>query len=234
MSFVTDAFSGILGGGGGGGLLGAVAGPLGSVISGGITSRAASQGQSAADPFASQRGQYQGRLSALYNDPNYIFSDPSYRFRLNQGLQGVQGSAAAQGMLNSGNTLSALANYSQGLASSEFQNEEQRLAQLSGATIGSPGVAANYANQSSLANGGGISSGIGGLLNNLGGLFGGGSTNLGLGSYDPTGGVGNFGLMNSGFGGTSAFGNVFGDGTSSLGGGSGLDITSAFGNYGGF
>ena len=46
--------------------------------------------------------------------------DPGYKFRLAQGIQGVNNSGAARGMQLSGAQLKALDNYSQGLASSEF------------------------------------------------------------------------------------------------------------------
>lgn len=95
----------------------------------------------AADPFASQRGQYQGQLSRLMSDPNYIFSDPSYQFRFKGGMDALSRGEAKGGMFGSGNMGYDLINYGQGFASTEFQNEEQRLAQLAGATIGSPGMA---------------------------------------------------------------------------------------------
>lgn len=46
---------------------------------------------------------------------------PGYQFQLQQGQQAIQNSAAAQGGLLSGNTLQALDQYSQGLASSNYQ-----------------------------------------------------------------------------------------------------------------
>lgn len=52
--------------------------------------------------------------------------DPGYQFRINQGLQAVNNSAAARGGLLSGATLKELNNYAQGQASSEFQNAFNR------------------------------------------------------------------------------------------------------------
>lgn len=46
---------------------------------------------------------------------------PGYQFQLQQGEQAIQNSAAAQGGLISGNTLQALDQYSQGLASTNYQ-----------------------------------------------------------------------------------------------------------------
>lgn len=46
--------------------------------------------------------------------------DPGYDFRLNQGLDSVQGSRAARGSMMSGATLKALSNYGSDYASSEY------------------------------------------------------------------------------------------------------------------
>ena len=58
--------------------------------------------------------------------------DPSYQFRLNQGLDNVQSSAAAQGGLLSGATLKALNNYAQDYASQEYGNAYNRLSNIAG------------------------------------------------------------------------------------------------------
>lgn len=55
-----------------------------------------------------------------------VYDDPSYQFRLNQGLGAVQQSAAAQGNLLSGATLKALNNYAQDSASQEYHNAYNR------------------------------------------------------------------------------------------------------------
>lgn len=55
-----------------------------------------------------------------------IYNDPSYQFRLNQGLDSVQSGAAAQGGLLSGATLKALNNYAQDSASQEYSNAYSR------------------------------------------------------------------------------------------------------------
>jgi hypothetical protein len=61
-----------------------------------------------------------------------FFTSPGYRFRLDQGNQAVERSAAARGLLGSGATVKALDRYSQGLASSEYQSFSDRLAQIAG------------------------------------------------------------------------------------------------------
>ncbi|MBY8907910.1 DNA transfer protein p32, partial [Acinetobacter baumannii] len=55
-----------------------------------------------------------------------IYNDPSYKFRLNQGLDAVQSGAAAQGGLLSGATQKALNDYAQNFASQEYQNAYNR------------------------------------------------------------------------------------------------------------
>lgn len=94
-----------------------------------------------ADPFASQRPQYQTQLSALMNG-QFSPTDPSYQWRFDQGMETVNRTMASQGMLASGRQLSALAEYGQGMASTEYANQFARLSRLAGADIGSPATAA--------------------------------------------------------------------------------------------
>jgi uncharacterized protein YukE len=75
---------------------------------------------------------YEKRLAEIMNDPDQIANTNAYKFRFNQGQQALERSAAAKGMLNSGNTLSALADYGQGQASQEYDNEFNRLSQAVG------------------------------------------------------------------------------------------------------
>lgn len=107
---------------------------------GGVIEQMTQAGAAAADPFAGQRGQYQNALQNLMAG-QFSTSDPSYQFRLQQGQQALERSAAAKGMLGSGNILQALQDYGQGAASQEFQNQYNRLLPLTGATTGSPGQA---------------------------------------------------------------------------------------------
>lgn len=62
----------------------------------------------------------------------YSPSDPSYQWRLDQGVNALDRSASAQGAMNSGGTLKALTRYGQGLASTEFQNDFARNNTLAG------------------------------------------------------------------------------------------------------
>lgn len=50
-----------------------------------------------------------------------VTDDPGYKFRLAQGLQALQNSAAAKGILRTGGTYKGLEDYSQQLASQEYQ-----------------------------------------------------------------------------------------------------------------
>jgi hypothetical protein len=106
----------------------------------GSPAQIASQSAAAADPFASQRGQYQNSLANLMNG-QFSTSDPSYAWRVGQGQQALERSAAAKGYLGSGNILAELQNYGQNQGSQEYQNQYNRLLPLTGATTGSPGTA---------------------------------------------------------------------------------------------
>lgn len=56
---------------------------------------------------------------------------PGYQFALDQGTQAALRGASAAGMLNSGNTLTALSQYGQGLANQEYGSWLDRLSGLS-------------------------------------------------------------------------------------------------------
>lgn len=115
----------------------------------------------AADPFAEQRPQYQTQLNTLMNG-GFSPSDPSYGFRFNQGMDSLNRTKAAEGLTQSGNQSAALVDYGQNQASTEYSNQFNRLAQLSGANVGSPAAAGqilygqNQANQQSASAVGGI------------------------------------------------------------------------------
>jgi hypothetical protein len=54
-------------------------------------------------------------------------SDPSYQWRFEQGQQAVERSAASKGMLGSGNILQELTSYGQGMASTEYAAQFDRM-----------------------------------------------------------------------------------------------------------
>lgn len=134
------------------GVVGSVAGAAVSSAIGGGGSSGAQQAAGASDPFASQRPQYQQMLQNLINNPSSVTSTPGYQYQMNQALLGVEGSAAANGMLNSGNVLSALTTQAGNQASTQYYNQAELLAQLAGANIGSPGTAGQILQGQNLAN----------------------------------------------------------------------------------
>ena len=75
-----------------------------------------------AQAFNSNTGSGGGTLSNLAK----IDQSPSYQWRYNQGLEAVNRTAAARGMLGSGNRLAELTKYGQGMASQEYEAEFQR------------------------------------------------------------------------------------------------------------
>ncbi|NTF43068.1 hypothetical protein [Rhizobium rhizogenes] len=75
---------------------------------------------------------------------------PGYQFAVDQGTQAALRGASAAGMLNSGNTLTALTNFGQGAANQEYGSWLDRLNGLSGqglsAANGASGALGNVAN----------------------------------------------------------------------------------------
>lgn len=154
----------------------------------GSPAQIAAQSAAAADPFASQRGQYQNSLAQLMQG-NFTPSDPSYAFRVGQGQQALERSAAAKGFLGSGNILAELQKYGQDMGSQEYQNQYNRLLPLTGATSGSPAaagtaIAATYGwRNNALANLGGAQQMLG--QTSPGGFGGGGSSLIFPGQGGP-------------------------------------------------
>lgn len=133
----------------------AVAVGVGSAVAGAAVSSALAPSPSgaggaagAADPFASQRPQYQSMLQAMVTGKNadgtpYSFQDqdPSAQFRFDQGVKATNQGAAKSGLLNSGERLLELQSFGQNFASTEYSNQFNRLSQLAGANVGSPAAA---------------------------------------------------------------------------------------------
>jgi len=94
-----------------------------------------------ADPYAQYRGQNAAQLQNLLMNPQTVTSTPGYQFNLSQGLQGLQAQQAAQGRLVSGGALLQGQQFGQQLAQSSLSQQEQMLAQLSGATQAPAGAA---------------------------------------------------------------------------------------------
>ena len=94
-----------------------------------------------------------------------------YQFGLNQGVQGITGNAATQGLLNSGSTLKAIDTYGQNYANTQFQNYLNPLQNLLGSGLSAAGIlggagqtSQSNSNSSGSSNNGGIGGAIGSLL----------------------------------------------------------------------
>jgi hypothetical protein len=131
--------------------------------------------------------------------------DPGYQFRMNEGMNTLENSAAARGGLMSGNFLKNSQRFGQDYASNEYQNAFNRLAALSGVGQSQAGsianLGSNYASQAGQGMqriGDARASGYAaranantGLINNLTGL---GSMAM-MGGFGG-GGFGGFGMGN--------------------------------------
>lgn len=140
-------------------------------------------------------------------------TDPSYHFRLDEGLKALQNSAAARGQFGSGNTGKALENYGQQAASQEYQNAFNRyqtnygtklnaLQSLSGTgqtAVGQSGQSAqNYANSTQQA-GQNNSAATGSLLTGQGNALAQGT--ISAGNANASGYIGQANALNSGLSG---------------------------------
>lgn len=92
-----------------------------------------------ADPWSSQRGQYQTQLSSLMKDPSSFLQSDLWKASTAAGLEGVNRSAAAGGMLKSGNRLQALMDYGQKNAPENFFRMADLLGGYAGAKNQNPG-----------------------------------------------------------------------------------------------
>lgn len=131
-------------------------------------------------------------LQALQNTPGYQFS-------LQQGLQGVENSAAARGMQLSGATLKDLNNYAQGTAQQTYGQNIGYLESLAGLGQSSSGQTASGA----LATG----AGIGGTYGNLGAQI--GSNLIGAGNARAAGQVGGANAIGGALGGLGQVGQIY-------------------------
>jgi len=70
-------------------------------------------------------GELEGQVGQPFTAED-MMQDPGYQFRLDEGLKGIENSAAARGMQLSGRTLKGIGRYAQDYASGEFQNAYAR------------------------------------------------------------------------------------------------------------
>lgn len=170
---------------------GVAASVAGAVVSSSLNKPKGGSASQAADPFAGERYKYQQQLDDFMTGP-FNADDPSYKWRMDQGLEATQRSYAARGMTNSGNVLAALTEYGQNMASTEYSNQFNRLAQLAGANVGSPAAAGQILynqQQQQSAGAGAIGNAVGGAIKDFG--SGGGFSNMfgGGGEYGAGPGI---------------------------------------------
>ena len=80
--------------------------------------------------YADTAGAYRTRLNALLDNPDSIANTGAYKFAFNQGNEAVNRNLAAKGLLKSGNRLSELTKFGQGLASQQYGAEFDRMSNL--------------------------------------------------------------------------------------------------------
>lgn len=152
-----------------------------------------------------------------------LAATPGYQFVLNQGLQGVQNSYAAQGLGSSGAALKGAANYAEGLAGTTYQqqfqnylNQNQQIANLisgqittgenAAAMTGSLGTQNTLAANNFLTSGAaataagtvGATNALTSSLSNLTGTAGNAALLLALNNQGMFGGGGNYGTSGTG------------------------------------
>lgn len=84
-------------------------------------------------------------LNRMQSGDVMSYMDPSYKFRLGEGLKALDRQAAARGGLISGGALKAAQRYGQDFASQEFGNAYNRLAGLAGIGQTATGATSNAA-----------------------------------------------------------------------------------------
>jgi len=123
-----------------------------------------------ADPYAAYRSQAASQLQNLLANPNTITSTPGYQFNLQQGLQTQQAQQAAQGRLVSGGALLQAQQFGQQYATSNLQQQQALLSQLSGATQ-APGTGATAQQNIAQSNIGGFAGGLSALATGAQGVL---------------------------------------------------------------
>jgi hypothetical protein len=94
---------------------------------------ATKRGLSYLKPFLEPGTEAYNRLAATTRGDFAGFTEtPGYQFRLGEGIKALDRSASARGRTLSGPQIKAVQRYGEGLASSEFGNYQNRLAQLAG------------------------------------------------------------------------------------------------------
>ena len=133
-----------------GSLIGAIAAPLiGGVVSSALgggsqgTTMASNGAAQAADPFASERPQYQKMLHDLMTNPDSFKQSANSQAVTRQGMSSLDANMASKGLANSGAGQAALAQYSTMQAGTDYNQQIANLMTMSGAGQGNLGAASN-------------------------------------------------------------------------------------------
>ena len=89
-------------------------------------------------------------LDQLMANPESIRALPGYQFQQQEGLNAIDRSGAARGMVNSGRTLKDLTRFGQGLADSSLQNQFNRLYAIGGRGLDATGQQVNTIGQANV------------------------------------------------------------------------------------
>lgn len=81
-------------------------------------------------PYREAGGKAIGSLSAMLQPGYDHTTSPGYQFRLDEGMRGIENSAAAKGTLLSGGNLKDIIRYSQGVAADDFNQQFNRTASV--------------------------------------------------------------------------------------------------------
>jgi hypothetical protein len=112
-------------------------------------------------------------LNKFMKDPEAFFQNPLFLAQMNQGLEGINRSAAAAGYRGSGNVLTELQKFGQTFAMDSWQRQFQNLFGLAGMGYQAAQDMATLDMNQGLATGGNKAAAAGGILGGIGSLAGG-------------------------------------------------------------
>ena len=121
------------------------AGVLGSKVLGGLLGGGGGSSAAAADPFGPYRGQYAQLLNKYWANPELAYADPSFVSGSTRQQHQLASQLAAQGLLNSGTGLAALADASNQYSRDYLNDKINQLMTLSGASSNNSVEAARLA-----------------------------------------------------------------------------------------
>ena len=101
-------------------------------------------------PFIQSGIDATGALDRLLANPESVRSIPGYQFLQSEGLNAIDRSGAARGMVNSGRTLKDLQRFGQGLADQSLQSQFNRLYAIGGRGLDATGQRVNTLTQANV------------------------------------------------------------------------------------